>query len=68
MALLVTMHVYSGMPDPQWIISDDVERELRSIMAPPLPRESFRNSCLDSAIVVSQCWKRQVEWSPLQCS
>lgn len=32
MALLVTMHVYSGVPDPQWVISGDREQELRGMI------------------------------------
>lgn len=33
MPLLVQMHVYSGRPDPQWVISGDDEQELRRIVA-----------------------------------
>ncbi|HVM81026.1 MAG TPA: hypothetical protein VMU06_18540 [Stellaceae bacterium] len=35
MPLLVTMHVYSGVPDPQWVISGDDEQELRRLVASP---------------------------------
>lgn len=33
MPLLVTMHTYSGVPDPQWIISGNEEKELRDLTA-----------------------------------
>jgi len=35
MPLLVTLHVFSGVPDPQWVISGDVEKELRSLTSTP---------------------------------
>ena len=33
MPLLVRMHVYSGRPDPEWIISGENEQQLRRLAA-----------------------------------